>query len=546
MAARAATLGRCFDQRAVLTMHGVAKRVTVASPRSRGRLLRALLVLHRWMGVIVGVAMTLWCLSGFVMLYVDYPRLLPAEQVRGLSLLHLPAGGSLARIALPPDTPLASARLEMVAGKPVLRVVPEKNDGRAIWQMRATPQSYDLASGALLAPLSREDLGKVGTEFGRNIGIDGPVAAITPISVDQWTVQAFRANRPLYRVDYADAAGSTAYIAGLTGEVVQKTTRFERFWGWLGAVPHWLYPTVLRQNPAAWSQVVIWTSLIGCFLTATGIWVGICRLRRGKDGAIDSPYRGLWWWHHMAGLAFGLLTLTWVGSGLFSMSPWGLFDSDAGLVERQRLAGVMRWTDMRAALTNITQLPINTVRVESAPLGGKMALIAIAADERMVRFDGSGKPAILTRADVAAALQNGPKVASLSLLSDGDSYYYAHKEAVRLPVWRAVLADPQATRLYIDAASGTLLRAVDGTGRAERWLWNTPHTFDLPGLRHSIWRYIIILPLLAAVTLVCGTGAWMGIRKLGRDLWRMRRRFRRQIARGLSRRPFLLRSRSQS
>ena len=22
------------------------------------------------------------------------------------------------------------------------------------------------------------------------------------------------------------------------------------FWGWLGcAVPHWLYPTVLRQNP---------------------------------------------------------------------------------------------------------------------------------------------------------------------------------------------------------------------------------------------------------------------------------------------------------
>lgn len=51
-------------------------------------------------------------------------------------------------------------------------------------------------------------------------------------------------------------------------------------------------------------------------------------------------------------------------------------------------------------------------------------------------------------------------------------------------------------------------------------------------------RYIIILPLLAAVTLVCGTGAWMGMRKLGRDLQRILRR--------MSRRPFFFRSQSQS
>jgi len=519
-------------------MHGITTPAGVTGIRRQSRLLSSVLVLHRWTGVVIGALMTLWCLTGFVMLYVDYPQLLPAEQLRGLSSLDLPADRDWGRISLEPDTALASARLEMVAGRPVLRVVPENGDGRAIWQIRASPLSYDLGSGAQLAPLSGEDLRKVGTEFGRNVGIDGPVVAITPISVDQWTVQAFRANRPLYRVDYIDAAGSTAYIAGLTGEVVQKTTRFERFWGWLGAVPHWLYPTVLRQNPAAWSQVVIWTSLTGCFLIVTGIWVGISRLRRRKDGMIGSPYRGLWWWHHMAGLVFGLITLTWVGSGLFSMSPWGLFDSNAGLVERQRLAGPMRWADMRAALFNISQLPIDTVRVESAPLGGKMALVAITADGRMVRMDNSGGPAILMRADVAAALRNGPRVVSLALLSEGDSYYYAHKEAVRLPVWRAVLADPQATRLYIDAASGTLLRAVDGTGRAERWLWNAPHSFDLPGLRQGPLRYILILPLLAVVTLVCGTGAWMGMRKLGRDLRRIRRE--------LSRRPFFLGSRSQS
>lgn len=511
-------------------MHGVTNPVSARARRSPDGWLRPVLVLHRWMGVVIGAVMTLWCLTGFVMFYVDYPRLLPAEQLRGLSSLQLPVAGDWAKISLPPETALASARVEMVAGRPVLRVVPEKGDGRAIWQMHASPQSYDLRSGKAFSALSNDDLARIAVEFGRNSGISGPPAAITPIRMDQWTVQAFRANSPLYRIDYGDAAGSEAYIAGRTGEVVQETTRFERFWGWLGAVPHWLYPTVLRQDPAAWSQTVIWTSLTGCFLTITGIWVGISRLKRRKDGKIGSPYRGLWWWHHMAGLVFGLFTLTWVGSGLLSMNPGGVFDSETGFAERQRLAGAMKWADMRGALANLRSLPPGTVRVESAPLGGRMALIAITADGRMVRIDSQGRPEPLTRTELAAALRNGPRLASLDLLRQGDAYYYAHKEPVRMPVWRAVLADGRPTRLYIDVRSGALIRAVDGAGRAERWLWNAPHSFDLPGLRERPWRDLVILPLLAAVTMVCATGTWMGARRLVRDVRRVRRWLSRRFA----------------
>jgi hypothetical protein len=80
---------------------------------------------------------------------------------------------------------------------------------------------------------------------------------------------------PLYKASFADERGTVLYVSGLTGEVVQDTHRSERFWNWLGAVPHWLYFTVLRQDGALWSQVVIWTSLLGTFLTLTGIYVGI-------------------------------------------------------------------------------------------------------------------------------------------------------------------------------------------------------------------------------------------------------------------------------
>jgi hypothetical protein len=488
-------------------------------------MMRAILFVHRWLGVVIGAVMTLWCLSGFVMMYVAYPRLSPAEQLRGIAPLHLPPSAPVPPIDLPGDTALSSARLEMMADHPVLRIAPAIDAGRPIGQMRAAPVNYDLATGRVIGTLSPEDALAVGAGFGRHAGVAGPVAAATRITVDQWTVQTFKGHQPLYRIDYRDAAGTTAYVAGNSGEVIQRTTLFERFWGWLGAVPHWLYPTILRQNGAAWSQVVIWTSLIGCFLTATGLWVGIARLRRGRDGRLGSPYRGLWWWHHVFGLVFGMLALTWVASGLFSMNPWGFLDSMAGIAERRRLAGPMTWEALRPALARLPVLP-GAVRVEAVPLAGSMFLVATCADGGMARFDARGRAAPLREDALRAALRNGPPLASLNLLRDEDAYYYAHKFALKLPVWRALLADEQETRLYIDPNSGALIRAFDRDARRFRWLQDGLHSLDFPGLRQRpIWD-LVVLPLLVAVTLLCGTGTWVGARKLIRDARRLNNRRR--------------------
>lgn len=323
-------------------------------------MLKAILILHRWLGVVVGAIMTLWCLSGFVMLYVDYPRLLPAEEIRGLAPLRaLPAGG-LRAIAVPVGTPIAAARVEMMAGQPVLRIVP------AVAQAPSRPRVFDLTTGRPIPALSAAKAASVAATFGRNTGIAGTVRDLRKTGIDQWTVQTYKPNAPLYRADYADAAGSQVYVSGKTGEVVQATTRMARVWNWLGAVPHWLYPTLLRQNGDLWSQIVIWTSLAGCFLTVTGLCTGIVRLRRKRDRTIGSPFRGIWWWHHVFGLWFGLLTLSWVMSGLFSMNPWGFLDSSAGLAERQRLQGTMRWGAVRDAIAAQPDVRGDTVRLETA------------------------------------------------------------------------------------------------------------------------------------------------------------------------------------
>jgi len=272
--------------------------------------------------------------------------------------------------------------------------------------------------------------------------------------------------------------------------------------------------------------VVIWTSLIGCFLTATGMWVGIMRLRRKRDGSIGSPYSRthLWWWHHVFGLFFGLLTLTWVASGLLSMNPWDVLASEAGFAERSKLAGTMRWEDVAAALARVDRLPAKTVRLEATPLGGQMFLAAIDAKGDATRLDASGHPAPLQRTELAAALSWAPAIASLDLLQDEDAYYYTHKETAKLPVWRAIFADKEQTRLYIDPQTGKLLRAFDSNGRIYRWAMHGLHSLDLPVLRsRPIWD-LVVVPLLAFVTIVCATGTWMGIDRLRRDLRRVHKR----------------------
>jgi len=67
---------------------------------------------------------------------------------------------------------------------------------------------------------------------------------------DQWTLQqAQRQFMPLHRISVGDPAGTNYYVSEDTGELVMKTDRRGRFWGFWSAVLHWTYFTPL---PAPW------------------------------------------------------------------------------------------------------------------------------------------------------------------------------------------------------------------------------------------------------------------------------------------------------
>ncbi len=491
---------------------------------------RGILVLHRYMGVVVGVLMTVWCLSGFVMMYQAMPGVTAEEALTALQPVDLSAPLALDALPFAADDEIGGFRIDMLGDRPVLRL---GGGGRRGGGGGGPTGNYDLISGEELAELTPDQVSAVARQFAAAKGIE-PADNLHPVLMqeqDQWTLQAFRSNQPLYRVSLGDPAASDVYVSAASGSVVMDTDRTERVLAWLGAIPHWLYPTVLRKDGELWNQVVIWTSVIGTFLTITGLYVGIGRITRRKKGRI-SPYKGLWYWHHMIGLVFGLLTMTWVFSGLMTMSPWGLLEGSRNTY-RQDIAGETNWGAVRGFIEQAGHqgLPDGTAQLRPAVLGGQLHVLAHSAGGEPLRLGSDARVAPLQQAEVeqavGKALGSMPR-SPMTLFTGEDAYHYGFKDREAQPAYLVVLQDPQQTRIYLNAATGEVGRVVDDAARQSRWLRNGMHSLDfIPG--RPLWDVITLL-LLAGVTAVCATGAWMSFRRVGRDVKMVRRRFRRKPA----------------
>jgi hypothetical protein len=286
---------------------------------------RFLFLIHRYLGIAVGLLMVMWCLSGVVMMYVSYPDLAEDTRLKHLAPIDWSGCCKLSDEALKDDALVKEAQIEMLVNRAVLRL-------RTATESRL----LDLSTGRVIDRVSPEEAAEIAQTYVEGSAPAAP-QSLGPIDHDQWTVSgSFQADRPLYHFGLNE--GTELYVSSTTGRAVQMTTAGGRFWNWLGAIPHWLYFTELRHKPSLWSNVVIATSLTGCFLAAIGIFIGARQFIHRPVGHW-SPYQGFNLWHHLAGLAFGLLALTWILSGFLSMNPWGWLEGEGAQTELSGFRG---------------------------------------------------------------------------------------------------------------------------------------------------------------------------------------------------------------
>lgn len=480
---------------------------------------RWLYLFHRWLGVATCVLCVMWFLSGLVMLYVPFPNWSDQERIAALPTVDT------ARVNVTPDVALAKAgtniyptafRLEMLGGTPVYRIVA---GGKHV--------VISAETGDEIGSVSAEDaalhLFKVFPGVSHRL--------VETLDHDQWTVtRRYDAHRPLYRFAIDDGRGTIVYVSSQTGEIVQNVTRPERFWNWLGAIPHWIYFTPIRRDQQLWRQSVMWLSgplVIGAI---TGLWIGILRLRvrQPYKGGRVTPYRGWMKWHHIGGLVGGIFLTTWIFSGWLSVNPFQMFARTQ--VTQEQRTDYAGWTPV--STSGVTSEALNAVgRLQPTDIsfswvGGQPFMIA--RNHNTVAL-AEAKTGATTRIEneflLEAARHVRPEnqIVETEVLTHEDVYWYSHHRQRPLPVIRAVFDDPAATWVFLDPATGAIAGLSDTSGRTYRWLFNFFHDYDLPILlRNQPARDIIVWLLSIAGMVISVSGIVIGWRTLKRSAKRSR------------------------
>jgi hypothetical protein len=279
---------------------------------------RALIFVHRWLGVLLCLLFLIWFPSGIGMMYWPYPSITPADRLArspALDRSKIMVSPVDAYGALGLDEPPASVRLNSF-------------DGRPVYRFRAGRFEHVVFAD------TAEELGEITMDTVNRIAsawTSQPASArVSMRSKKPTNGHCRRVSTTCGRCGkFSWPNGEQVYVSQATGNVVQYTNTASRLGAYAGPILHWLYFTPLRRDPALWSRLIIWSSGIGTGLAIVGIaiaiWMYSPRKRYRYDGSPTSiPYRGQKRWHMVFGLVFGVATVTWVFSGLLSMEPFDL------------------------------------------------------------------------------------------------------------------------------------------------------------------------------------------------------------------------------
>ena len=502
---------------------------------------RQLYLWHRYLGIGLALPFVLWFATGVVMLYAQFPILTPAARFQDLPQFD-PAHFSLTPHAAAEraglEEPPRRIRLGLLLDRPIYYILPVGKPWLGVYA----------DTGGALAAVDEATARRVALQH----DVDGTPHELLGMveSVDQWTLtNSLNLHRPLYRYAFGDDRETEVYVSARTGEMVMRTTRSERLWSWLGTIIHWGAPAFFRQWVGPWRQTMLWLSGAGILLASTGLVVGMLRYRRrgyllkGVDSTrrFASPYRGVKRYHHWAGLAVGLISLTWITSGFLylnpggsrqgplstttQMTPYSIGGVRASTAARPGQAEAMRggplvaslWVDSPGAAWARVAAEVAARRdrlpkeVELRRFAGRPYYVFRfgAFESVTVAADGKGDAPFVrypTEALVAQALQavQGP-LASAELLESYDAYYYSVGTGARrrLPVLRLTLDDPETRLMYVDPHTGSIARAYDTHAMVMRWAVIGLHCLDFPFLirNRPAWDVAIMTLSLGGLVL---------------------------------------------
>jgi len=208
--------------------------------------------IHKWIGLVIGLQLVLWTLSGAVMSMLDHNTV---------------AGGpaAAALVAAPPSSSgwgevqrrLAGRKVATVAMRPLLgRFVYAVNADGGFFLFDAESGSPVVVDAALAERVARAAYGP-----------KAPVRGVAPLGQLELAVREHQL--PIWRVDFADQANSTFYVSGTDGRLLERRSDTWRTWDFFWMLHNMDYADRTNFN----HPLIVLVGFAAVWLALTGFWL---------------------------------------------------------------------------------------------------------------------------------------------------------------------------------------------------------------------------------------------------------------------------------
>ena len=226
---------------------------------------------HMWTGLLIGIQIILWTVSGAAMAILDMDAVSGGERAEAREPPPLPAAGPWPAVR----EALGPALVTGLSVRPLL--------DRQIIEV-TTPGGVRLFDGASGAPLA----------------VDAPLAGAVAAAahpgkarieriarLDELTLAVRRHKLPIWRVDFADEAESSFYVSGETGKLLERRNATWRLWDFFWMLHNMDYAKRESFN----HPLIVFAAVVALWLAITGFWLLFRTVWRPDLRAFARPFR---------------------------------------------------------------------------------------------------------------------------------------------------------------------------------------------------------------------------------------------------------------